>query len=341
MISNSDIKIWFPTVKAYSGSDTYTSRLYFALKEAGVSVKITWFSHYYELAPFLMSKKIPTDTNIIHTGSWGAFPFYKRGIPLIITMHHNVFEPSFLPYKTVAQKLYHQYLIRHYEKFSIDKASVNIAVSRYTAASYKKTYNIKQPTIIPNWIDTSTFSPPKKKPNNNTFKLLFIGNHTRRKGADLLPKIMDKLGKGYELHTTGGLRGGKTHNQTASYIHHNHIPKTSDLVKLYQSCDALIFPSRLEGFGLAALEAQACGLPVVATNSSAFPEVVINQKTGILCPQDDVEAFVSSIKELKLNPQKRKNMQIKARQHVLDNFSEKKIIMEYITLYKSLFNSSQ
>lgn len=331
------INIWFPTVRANSGSDIYTIRLCKALKKIGVNTELTWFSHLYELAPFMMGKKnIPINTDIIHANSWNAFTFYKRDIPLVSTLHHNVFDPQFLPYKSKSQSLYHNWLIHQYEKLSLNKSTINISVSEYTAASYSKTFNINTPEVIPNWIDESVFTPLLNKQSNHTFKLLFIGNHTRRKGADLLPQIMTKLGKGYELHTTGGLRKNNAQNKGSSFIHHGHIPKTTDLVKLYQSCDALLFPSRLEGFGLAALEAQACGLPVIATNCSAFPEVIVNNETGTLCQKDDIDAFVLAIKHLRLNHTKTLNMGLAARSHVLNNFSEQKVINKYIKTYQSL-----
>ncbi|PCI70849.1 MAG: group 1 glycosyl transferase [Piscirickettsiaceae bacterium] len=332
------INVWFPTVRAKSGSDVYTTRLCAALKKRGVNCEITWFSQLHEFIPFFMGiKSPPKNTNIIHTTSWNAFAFQSKKTPLVCTLHHNVFDPELSAYKSILQSVYHNYLIRDFETKSLKKSSINIAVSQYTANSYEKTFNINNTKVIHNWLDTDAFKPPQIRIKNKTFKLLFIGNFSRRKGADLLPKIMSRLGKGYELHTTGGIRDKTALNQKVlSIINHGHIPETHDLISLYQSCDALIFPSRLEGFGLAALEAQACGLPVIATNSSAFPEVVIDGVTGSLCPKDDVNAFVSAIYNLKNQPETIASMQVQARQHVLTNFTEHKIISEYISLYKTL-----
>ena len=337
---NSALNIWFPTIRANSGSDIYTIRLCEALNKAGIQANITWFSHLYELAPFLMSKtKVPRKTNIIHTSSWTTFAFRQHGLPLVSTLHHNVFEQDFLPYKTHLQSLYHNLLIRPYENASLKSSTHKIAVSHHTSNSYAKTYQIKKPDVIPNWVNTDIFTPAKQKHKNQTFKLLFIGNHSLRKGSDLLKPILSKLGKGYELHTTGGLRGSNSKNsQHNEFIHHPNISNTKKLVSLYQSCDVLLFPSRLEGFGLAALEAQACGLPVIATNTSAFPEVVSNNSTGILCPKDDIDMFVESIKELKNNPEKMNLMKLNARKHAVKNYSEEDIIQKYISLYKKLLN---
>jgi glycosyltransferase involved in cell wall biosynthesis len=74
-----------------------------------------------------------------------------------------------------------------------------------------------------------------------------------------------------------------------------------ELIDEYQKCDALLFPSRFEGFGYVALEAMSCGKPVVATDSSSIPEVVENGVSGLLCPIDDIEAFVNACSQLEEN----------------------------------------
>lgn len=335
------LNIWFPTVCTKSGSDIYTIRLCEALKNIGVNAKITWFSHIYEVAPFFMGKKKPPiNTNIIHANSWNAFAFKRQNIPLVSTLHHNVHEPAFTCYKSKVQNTYH-HLIWHYEKLSFNKASINIAVSHYTANSYKQTFDFNNTQTIHNWLNTEQFHPSPRKTKHNPFKLLFIGNLSRRKGADLLPQIMSRLGKGYELHSTGGIRADyEMYGKNSALINHGYISKTSDLIKLYQSCDALLFPSRLEGFGLAALEAQACGLPVIATNSTAFPEVILDKETGLLCQEDNIDDFVSAIHELQSNPNETKKMGIKARAHVINTFSEKHILPKYISMYESLLVKS-
>jgi glycosyltransferase involved in cell wall biosynthesis len=57
-------------------------------------------------------------------------------------------------------------------------------------------------------------------------------------------------------------------------------------------------PSRSEGFGLAAAEAAACGLPVVASKASSLPEIVHHEQTGILVPPCDASALACAVKRL-------------------------------------------
>ncbi|MFN3594090.1 MAG: glycosyltransferase [Thiobacillaceae bacterium] len=69
-------------------------------------------------------------------------------------------------------------------------------------------------------------------------------------------------------------------------------------VEAYRQADALLFPSRIEGLPLTVIEAMACGLPVIAAKSASLPEVVAHGATGLLCPVDDVGAYVSAPRTL-------------------------------------------
>jgi glycosyltransferase involved in cell wall biosynthesis len=124
-----------------------------------------------------------------------------------------------------------------------------------------------------------------------------VGNRTRRKGFDLQPKILDLLPEDYLLYHTGGYQGAG-----AAPPHPRMIsigsPDRAGLVAAYQSCDILLFPSRLEGFGIAPAEALACGRPVVTTDASALPEVVDHGQNGYLCQRDDVAGYAEAVRRL-------------------------------------------
>ena len=66
-----------------------------------------------------------------------------------------------------------------------------------------------------------------------------------------------------------------------------------DLPMVYNLCDLFVYPTLYEGFGLPALEAMACGIPVVTTDVSSLPEIV--GEAGLLVPPDDVEALFQGI----------------------------------------------
>ncbi|WP_226702303.1 glycosyltransferase family 4 protein [Microbulbifer elongatus] len=331
-----NLNIWLPAVRAGSGADIYTIRLSQALNRRGANASITWFNHLYELAPFLIKKNIPKNTNLIIANSWNAFHFKHPSIPLICVAHHCVFDKILAPYKSVGQRMYHNTLLHKYEKESLIKSDKIVAVSHYTADSYRENFGTKDISVIHNWIDTNLFRPQPRKPSSKV-TLAFTGNWSTRKGADLLPEIMQSLGDRFLLLTTAGKRNGKLAASLPTNIRSvGHLKSEVELVNFYNQSDILIYPSRLEGFGYSALEAHACGKPVVATNGSALPEVISHNHSGVLCEKDDVQEFVAAISDLGRNHELREEMGLNARKIAKSVFSEDTILDSYLQLLNSL-----
>jgi len=94
-----------------------------------------------------------------------------------------------------------------------------------------------------------------------------------------------------------------------------------------------------EGLGVALLEAQASGLPVVATEHGAFPEVVSHGETGFLAPEHSPEQLAKWLGYLIENPQVATQMGRAAREHVERNFAPEQINTQYIELYERVINS--
>ncbi len=338
------MKIWFPVIKGGSGTDVFTRRLADALKRRGIATEITWFSTYYQFAPFLLRYvSPPPGTNIIHANSWNGFAFKRPGIPLVVTAHLNVLDPIYQPYKNPAQQLFHDIAIRRFERASFRAASAITVVSESTRRSLGETAKRQAMQVIYNWIDTAAFTlgdryrPPSTRP----FQLLFVGNLPRRKGADLLAPIMKELGPGFELHFTSGIRRYKPEELTDNMRPLGRIADEGRLIEIYRQCDALLFPSRLEGFSLVPLEAMACGKPVIATNISSLPEVVLDGVTGFLCPKDDIAAFVTACRNLAYDPETLRQYGKAARRRAEELFSEDIIIPQYISLYEKLADSRE
>jgi glycosyltransferase involved in cell wall biosynthesis len=98
--------------------------------------------------------------------------------------------------------------------------------------------------------------------------------------------------------------------------------QTEDQVAGILSESALYtWPGYSEAYGLAYLEAQAAGLPVIAQNTAGVPEVVIDGVTGILSPEGDFDAFAGSIERLIFDNEKREAMSVAARRFVLEERS--------------------
>jgi N-acetyl-alpha-D-glucosaminyl L-malate synthase BshA len=107
-----------------------------------------------------------------------------------------------------------------------------------------------------------------------------------------------------------------------------------DLVPLLQASDLFLLPSQTESFGLAALEAMACGVPVLASRAGGLPEVVADGETGQLVPPGDVDAFAAAASAL-LDDDVRRAMLGKAgRERAARFFQAGPIVARWEQLYR-------
>lgn len=328
-----------PLIKGNSGSDIYFQYLNDALSGRNVLVDIKYLPHYLELFPRFAGSLLLSTCNLqsydlVHTNAdYGSY-FKISGNPLLVTVFHNVFDEDYQRYTSSFQKLYHYGLLNKRMYKALSSADRIIAISRSTKMSVEKTFGFSNIDVIYPGVDTDIFRPEEVSIKNGfsgKIKLLFVGNLTKRKGAELLPKIMEKLGGGYLLFYTSGLRTKTLFSEP------NMIPlgrlALKKLVEMYNFCDIFLLPSRLEGFGYVAAEAMACGKPVVCTNSSSLPELVMESKGGFLCEQDNIEDFVEKIHILGKDEKLRQAMGQFNRQRILENFTVKKMAENYLSFY--------
>jgi glycosyltransferase involved in cell wall biosynthesis len=336
------VKVWFPTIQGGSGADIFTRRSAAALQRHGVAAEISWFHTYYQFAPFLLGGIAPPPgTNVIHAVSWSGFAFHRSRVPLIVTEQLDVLDRLHGPYRGFARALYHQTLIRSYTRASFRAASIVTAVSQSTAASLARILPAHSIRVIYNWVNTQTFQPRgARTAPGKRFRLLFVGNLTNRKGADLLVPIMKRLGERFELRFTSGLRDLRLPNIEANMRSIGRLTTDDELAAAYNDCDAFLFPSRLEGLPIAPLEAMACGKPVIASRASSLPEVVEDGVTGILCEPNDVGAFALACEKLSANRELTRAYGEAARERVQQLFSEEVVIPQYVALYEKMLDGS-
>lgn len=332
------MKVWLPVVRGGSGVDVHTWRMALALERYGVGAQVSWYSTYFQFAPFALSYfSPPPGTSVVHALSWSGFAFKRNDIPLVVTEQLDVLDPIYRPYKSALQALFHQTLVRRFMKRSFAVASAVTAVSQATALSLSHTVNLPSTQVIPNFVNTQVFRPQSgARKSSKTFTLLFVGNLTKRKGADLLAPIMKQLGSRFELRFTTGLRDGRVVEMAPNMISIGKLNTDQELVAAYQDCDALLFPSRLEGLPIAPLEAMACAKPIIAANVSSLPEVVVDGVTGILCEPNNVAQFVAACQQLADSPDKQRQFGAAARQRTEEIFSEAVVVPQYAALYERL-----
>lgn len=112
---------------------------------------------------------------------------------------------------------------------------------------------------------------------------------------------------------------------------------TSAVPEVLSAADVFLQPSRWEGFCLAAAEAMAAGLPVVAADVPGLNEVVADGLTGILCEPGDTAAFAAAIVALADAPQRRAALGEAGRQRVEDEFRIERFIARHAELYRQVF----
>jgi glycosyltransferase involved in cell wall biosynthesis len=337
-MNNKNIGIWFPTICAGTGADIFTIRLAQALQSRGIQTEITWLPHHAEYMPWTVPvPQPPAWATVVHVNSWLHGRFIPRHLPLVATVHSCVHDTALSPYKNPFQKIYHRFCIRGCETHIFNRAQAVTAVSHYTQSQTELIFSCKKIVPILNWIDADVFSPREGKIPHSPFRLLFSGNLSKRKGVDLLGKIMGALGSGFQLDITCNRNElKKLIPSPANITALGRANTQAEMAQFYRNSDALLLPSRLEGLPLVALEAQSCGIPVIATNSSSFPEAVMDGVTGLLCPQDDIEAFANAARNLRANCYLWNKMCQAARMHAKEQFNEEKAINAYLLVYQTL-----
>ena len=113
-----------------------------------------------------------------------------------------------------------------------------------------------------------------------------------------------------------------------------------DYMEELMSCaDLFVLPSEQESFGLAALEAQSFGVPVIGTQVGGLPEVVAHGETGFLLPVGDIDGMAVKALELLQSPDQYAAFRKKARERVLHCFDSKLLIPQYEAYYQEILSS--
>ena len=112
------------------------------------------------------------------------------------------------------------------------------------------------------------------------------------------------------------------------------LGRIENVAPLLSSADLFLLPSANESFGLSALEALACGVPVVASNAGGIPEVIREGVTGSLRPVGDVDAMAQAAIEILGDEAHWARMSVAAAQDARQRFSEDRIIGQYESAYE-------
>lgn len=173
--------------------------------------------------------------------------------------------------------------------------------------------------------------------------VLFAGRLTENKGIDVLLNATKKYENGKILTIIAG--GGGLLEELKSQVAKLKLKDVvfvgdqsqENLNKLYNIADVLAVPSRIEGFGLVAIEALACGTPVVATNKGGMTDFINDEVGALVDVEDDVmlEKEISKI----LNEEKIFNRE-KLSNYAKENYSQEAVTKDLIDVYKKVLEKS-
>jgi glycosyltransferase involved in cell wall biosynthesis len=341
------MRVLLISIKGGSGSDVYYKLLKQGLdKYTDIKSDLIFIPHTFEKVFFLIPlylkyKKIDFNKyDIIHTNAEFGWWFKRKNKKLVVVVHHNPFDKEFQKYTNLAQKIFYYFWVKPNFKKSLLTADKIITVSGYTKSSivdyFKLKKNIEAVYAVYNGINTDFFRPIDCESNKNTkTRILFVGNLTKRKGVDLLPKIMEELGDDYELYFTSGRRTRIPKELKLKNMISLGRLNNKQLLEKYNKCDMILLPSRLEGFGYSMVEAMACGKPVIVTNCSALSEIVKNKENGYLCEINNVDDFVEKIRKIKEGLDDDKNF-LSNYDYVKSNFSLEIMAKKYNIFYKTI-----
>ncbi len=121
--------------------------------------------------------------------------------------------------------------------------------------------------------------------------------------------------------------------------HVTFMGKQDHVERIFPQMHVLLMPSEMESFGLAALEAMACGVPPVATRVGGVPELITDGVDGFLEPVGDIAAQSRRVVELLTNPSLHQKMAEAARRTAVERFASSIIIPQYEDHYQHVLKT--
>jgi L-malate glycosyltransferase len=230
-------------------------------------------------------------------------------------------------------------------KFMIEKSDGVTSISEYLRRETNAVFALERPIeVIPNFVNCTQYQPAFA-PHGGRPRLLHISNFRPVKRVTDCVRILAAVRRDAdaELWMAGDGPDRSAAEQLAHELgiadHVTFLGKQSHIERLLPQTDVLLLPSRLESFGLVALEAMACGVVPVSTRVGGLPEVVTHGTDGFLEEPGDVEAQARRVVELLTAPVLRARMSNAARRAAEQRFCTSLIIPRYERYYESVLGS--
>ncbi len=265
----------------------------------------------------------------------------KRYVPVITTLHGTDItlvgaDRSYLPIT----------------RYGLQQSDGVTAVSKFLKQVTIETFDFDELEVIPNFICPRHYrkisdSPLREEFAPNGEKILaHVSNFRPVKRAldciEILAKVKQKGGKARLL-----MVGDGPERAVCSYRAEQlgikddviFVGKRANIADYLGAADIFLLPSELESFGLAALEAEACEVPVIATRIGGIPEVVIDGETGFLSDVGDTEKMSDDVMKLLKDEEMRLAFGVNARELAISRYDAQLIIPQYIKFYEKVLET--
>ena len=237
-------------------------------------------------------------------------------------------------------------------QFSIEQSDAVTAISEYLRGLTLTEFQIRRPVeMIPNFVNCDVFEPADGDCRRQEFAsddervLVHLSNFRPVKRIPDVVEIFDRVRR--EIPAKLLMIGDGPDRTVAEWMVREKdltrdvifFGKQNQVQTLLNCADVLLLPSEIESFGLAALEAMACGVPVVASRVGGLPEVIDDGVEGYLVPSQDVDTMAERALAILTDADRREQMGRAARKRASTQFCSDKIIPLYEGLYRRVLDN--
>lgn len=232
-------------------------------------------------------------------------------------------------------------------KFSIEQSDGVTAVSRFLREKTTTNYGIdKDIRVIPNFVDTEKYQRIRCDDVRGRFApwgekiVVHVSNFRAVKRVPDVVRIFSEIRK--KVPSKLVLAGDGPDRSACELLvrdlhlqdHVRFLGKQQELVPILSSSDLMLMPSQSESFGLSALEAMACEVPVVSSSVGGLPELQVHGETGYIAEIGDIDRMSRYANELLTNETKHAMFRSAARKRAVEHFDVRKIVTQYEEYYQ-------
>ncbi len=231
-------------------------------------------------------------------------------------------------------------------RYGIVQSDGVTAISNYLKKATAEIFDFDNIAVIPNFICASDYQRHtveklrvELSPNNEPL-LVHVSNFRPVKRpvdcVEIFARVLKQTKARLIMVGDGSERSLAEHRARCLGIYEqcSFVGKQPKIVDYLSASDVLLLPSEQESFGLAALEAMACEVPVIASRVGGLPEVVTDGETGFLSEVGDVEKMSADAVRLLADEELRREMGRRARESAISRYSTDLVIPQYINFYE-------